>query len=110
MIGMEIIFVYITNPTQAWARKIAAHLIDKKLIACANMFPIESVYRGKGKMVQEKEWVMIGKTTDGNYAGTKREVEKIHPYEVPCVIKIPVQANTAYAAWLKKETTKKVGR
>ena len=47
---MSLIFVYVTNPSKDEARKIAGVLIKKKLIACTNIFPIESVYPWKGKM------------------------------------------------------------
>ena len=51
---MPLIFVYITNPTGTEAKRIARHLIKKKLIVCANIFPIESIYPWKGKIANEK--------------------------------------------------------
>ncbi|MBI4738161.1 divalent-cation tolerance protein CutA [Candidatus Woesearchaeota archaeon] len=104
---IKIIFIYVTNPARRVARMVANTLIGKRLIACANIFPIESVYRWKGKVVHEKEWVMIGKTLETHYNSIKKEVEKMHPYDIPCIAKIPAQANKAYKNWVAKEIAKK---
>lgn len=96
------VFVYITNPTKAEAEKIAKHLLKKKLIACANIFPIDSLYRWKGRVVRNKEFVLIVKTTKSNFERVRREVESVHSYSIPCIIKIPVSPNKKYYKWLKE--------
>jgi periplasmic divalent cation tolerance protein len=103
---MNFILVYITNPTIEEARKIAKHLLEKKLIACANIFPITSLYWWEGKIADEKEFVLIAKTSEDNYEKVKNEVEKIHSYSTPCIIKIPVSSNKKYFDWLKTEIKK----
>ena len=100
---MNFIFVYITNPTKQEARKIAKYLLKKKLIACANIFSINSLYWWKGKIADEGEFVLIAKTLEKNFKKVKEEVEKIHSYSIPCIIKIPVSANEKYFKWLKSE-------
>jgi periplasmic divalent cation tolerance protein len=97
------ILVYITNPTRDEAKKIAKHLIEKKLIACANIIQIESIYRWEGKLNDEPEFVIIGKTSEKNYEKIKEEVVKIHSYDTPCIAKIPVEFNEKYSEWLKGE-------
>ena len=99
----DFIFVYITNPSKEAARKISKHLLDKHLIACANLFPIESIYRWKGKIKEEKEYALIVKTLDKHFGRIKREVETTHPYSIPCIVKIPVSSNLKYFTWIKKE-------
>ena len=100
--------IYITNPTKREAKKIAKYLIEKKLIACANIFgPVNSIYHWKGKIVDEKEFVLIAKTTDTKFAKIKKEVEKIHPYTIPCIIKIPAASNEKYFTLLKSELKRK---
>jgi len=103
---MNFILVYITNPTKNEAVKIAKFLLNKKLIACANIFPISSLYWWKKKIAEEKEWVLIAKTIDKNFIKIKNGVEKIHSYSVPCLIKIPVFANKKYFNWLKRNISK----
>jgi len=101
----KLIYLYITNPDLKTARRMAELLLDAKLIACANIFQnVESVYPWKGKRVREKEVILIAKTTADKYAAVKKLVEKNHPYTIPCVVKIPVEANTAYGHWLRKQT------
>ena len=100
---MNFIFIYITNPTKAEARRVAKHLLKKKLIACANIFPVESFYWWKGKITNENEYVLIAKTTKNKFEKVKREVEKIHSYTIPCIIKIPVSSNEKYFKWLKAQ-------
>ena len=100
---MNFIFVYITNPTKREARKIAKFLLEKRLIACANIFPIESLYWWKRKIENEKEFVLIAKTTKENFEKVKKEVEKIHSYSIPCIVKIPVSSDKKYFDWLKGE-------
>ncbi|MEK6964108.1 MAG: divalent-cation tolerance protein CutA [Nanoarchaeota archaeon] len=99
---MTLILVYVTNPSLAVARRITKHLLSKKLIACANLFPspIYSMYTWKGKLKQGKEWLAILKTSSSKFEAVKKEIEKIHPYEVPCIVKIPTSANKAFEKWV----------
>jgi len=97
------VLVYITNPTKKWAEKIAKVLLKKRLIVCSNIFEIESFYWRRRKIEKAEEFVLIGKTIEKKYKKIKKEVEKIHPYEVPCVLKIKAEANKGYLNWLKSE-------
>lgn len=97
------IFIYITNPSLEEAKKIAKHLLEKKLVACTNIFPINSLYWWEGKIADENEFVTIAKTTEENFEKVKTEVEKIHPYTIPCITKIPVSSNEKFFNWLKSE-------
>lgn len=99
----KIIIVYITNPNMAVAKKVAEHLLKKRLIGCANFWPVNSVYSWKGKIANEKEVVALVKSTPANWNRIKIEVKKIHPYSVPCVIKLPAEANAEFAQWVNKE-------
>ncbi|RLG70152.1 MAG: divalent-cation tolerance protein CutA [Candidatus Iainarchaeum archaeon] len=101
---MSLIFVYITNPSKEDAIKIAKHLLEKRLIACANIMPISSLYWWEGKIAEENEFLLIGKTTAEKFEQVKEAVKQIHPYRIPCIAKIDVEANKEFEAWLKKET------
>lgn len=95
--------VFITNPNKKEANRIAMHLLKKRLIACANIFPISSVYWWKGKIEKAKEYAILAKTLEKNYEKIKREVKNIHSYTVPCIIKINAECNEEYGEWLRKE-------
>lgn len=60
------------------------------------------MYTWKGKLTQGKEWVTILKTASSRFEAVKKEIEKIHPYEVPCILKIPASANKAFEKWVKE--------
>ena len=96
----DICFVYITNPTYDTAREIARTLLEKRLISCANIYPITSLYWWEGKISEEGEVVVIGKTIVSKYAAVREAVELSHPYKIPCVIKLMVEANPSYHSWL----------
>jgi periplasmic divalent cation tolerance protein len=105
----DFIFVYITNQSEQEATKIAKYLVKKKLIACANIYTnVKSIYPWKGKIADEKESVLIVKTTEANFENIKNEVEKIHSYTTPCIVKIPVSSNKKYFDWLKNEIKEQV--
>lgn len=101
---MGFIAIYITNSSQEAAQKLVAHLLAKKMVACANIFPITSAYWWQGHIENEQEWVALVKTRTANWEAVQSEVEKEHPYDVPCIMKIAVTANAAYEAWIEKAT------
>ena len=96
------IFIYVTAPP-AEAKNIALHLLQKKLIACANLFPIQSLYRWEGKIKDEQESVLILKTTPDYFPKVKQEILNIHSYKVPCIAKLNVKVNAAYAQWIQQQ-------
>ena len=101
---MSLILIYVTNPSRIVARRIAKHLLKKKLIACANIYNsgVHSLYSWKGKIAEEKEVPMILKTVPKNWERVKAEIEKVHPYSIPCIIKIPASANRVFEDWVKE--------
>lgn len=100
---MRFIIIYITYPDLKTAKKIVASLMENRLIACGNFFPIQSIYWWKGKIKNSKEVVSILKTKKENWEKVKSAVAKLHPYETPCIIKIAVSANNNYESWINKE-------
>lgn len=97
------ILVYITNPDKKTALKVSYHLLEKRLIGCANIFKIQSLYWWKGKIENSGEYVVIAKTIDKNYSKIEKEIRKVHPYTIPCILKIKVdKINKDYLSWLIK--------
>ncbi len=101
---MGFIAVYITHENVEEARKVVSHLLEKKLIACANSFPIESTYWWQGAVQTAHEVVSLVKTRSENWETVRSEVEKIHPYDVPCIMRFDVEANDAYESWIGDST------
>jgi len=106
---MEPLFVYTTFPDADVAAEVAQALLKKKLIACANILPsMRSLYVWKGALEDEKESVMILKTTAEKYDALEKEILKLHPYDIPCVVALPIEAgNEAYLEWIAQQTGSK---
>ena len=103
MLKMSFIFIYITAPNKREARKIAEAVITNKLAGCANFFPMTSIYRWKGKLHHGSEVILILKTIAGKAPLVKKVIEKMHPFETPCITLIPVKPNQKYARWLQEQ-------
>lgn len=97
------VLVYITCKNKAEAKKISLALLKKRLIACSNIFPIASMYWWNKKIINDKEYVILAKTTEKNYKKIEKEVKKIHSYKIPAIIKINAKTNKDYEKWVKKE-------
>jgi periplasmic divalent cation tolerance protein len=85
--------------------RIARHLLDKNLIACANLVPqIQSIYRWKKKIVSEKECWVILKSTRELFPALRIEVEKQHSYTLPELIALPIiDGSPNYLNWVTGE-------
>ncbi len=91
---MKFILIYTTYKNMEEAQKVAGLLLNEKLIACANFFPITSTYSWKGKVETAEEIVAILKTMAENWQTVRDAVLADHSYETPCVIKLAeVEAN-----------------
>ena len=99
---MSFAIVYITHEEKNAAKALTDQLLKEKLIACANIFPITSAYWWKGAVANEDEWVSIVKTPLSHWDRLVKRVEALHPYEVPCIMKIEVEANRSYEDWIRE--------
>ncbi len=102
----QIRLVYVTTPDRAIARAIAQDVVVSGLAACANILPgMESVYRWQGKVERADETVLILKCVAAGFDALAARVRSLHPYEVPCIIALPVTEGTPdYLAWLVQES------
>jgi periplasmic divalent cation tolerance protein len=98
----EIRIVLCTFPDAASARQIGTALVEKQLAACVNLIPaVESVYRWQGRLETAAEVLAVIKTSAAAFPDLKRELAKLHPYEIPEIIAIePAAVTENYASWL----------
>src|ERR1700691_931214 len=90
------------------AKKIARAVVGQRLAACANIVtsPVQSVYRWKGKVESAKEFLLIIKTTRARFAKLKAEVKRLHSYDAPEIIALPIAAGaTDYLNWISMSVT-----
>lgn len=97
--------VLVTCPTVALARKIARAVVQKRLAACVNVVrsPVESFYTWKGKLETAREHLLLIKTTTTRLPQLEREVKRLHTYDVPEFIALPITEGSAeYLSWLEE--------
>lgn len=88
------------------AKKFSRNMLEKKLVACCNFFPVESMYLWEGDIQQEHEILMLCKSSKEKYSKIKDFAEKNHPYDIPLVESWDIDnINLPYINWLKKEIT-----
>jgi len=96
--------VLVTCGSRSEAKKIARAVVDKRLTACVNVVsaPVESLYRWKGKVETAREFLLIVKTTPRRFEALQAEILRLHSYDMPEVIALPVKAGSKpYLQWVK---------
>jgi periplasmic divalent cation tolerance protein len=96
------ILVLSTCAAEADAERLARALLDTRLAACVNVLPgVRSFYRWKGEIESEVEFMLIIKTSRDLFPALRAEIEKLHPYELPELLALPVLAGAEnYLSWL----------
>lgn len=100
--SMSFITIYTTHASEAAAQNIVDGLIERRLIACANVFAIQSAYWWEGAVAREGEWVALVKTIPEHWEAVRDWVEAAHPYDLPCIMRTEVSANRAYEDWIRE--------
>jgi periplasmic divalent cation tolerance protein len=102
----ETVILYTTWPDAETAQAVGTEVVEQALAACANIFaPMMSIYRWDGAVEQATEIPMILKTTRSQVQALRDLVLARHPYEVPCVLALPVDAagsSPAFLAWISQ--------
>lgn len=101
---MAFLLFYVTHPDEETARRIAGEVVQMRLAACSNIFPISSTYWWEGAVQQENEWVSILKTRLELEQILEAAIRERHPYDVPCILRHEVRANADYEHWITTAT------
>ena len=101
------IIIYITCKDEDEAKKISRHLLDLRLIACANFFPVQSMYWWQSEITEDNEIALLCKSRKDCFEEIKKEVESIHSYDIPLIEFWSVDGvNKNYFEWMKGELKK----
>jgi periplasmic divalent cation tolerance protein len=89
------------------AVQVARGLVEKRLAACVNIIAgARSIYRWKGSIEDSPEWLLVIKSRRGLFPALREEIARLHTYEVPEAIAVPVvEGSGSYLAWLDRELT-----
>jgi periplasmic divalent cation tolerance protein len=99
--------VLVTCGSLPESRKIARAVVARHLAACVNILtvPVESLYTWKGKLERSREYLLLIKTTAKRLKALEREVLRLHSYETPEFLVLPIAAGSkAYLRWLAQNT------
>jgi periplasmic divalent cation tolerance protein len=106
MTKKDIWVVYSTFGTREEALSVAQILLEKRLIACANLYDnTVSLYRWEGAIAKEQEVVMMAKTTGEQLQPAMDAIKSLHSYQLPCITAYPVaEGFPPFLQWVRDET------
>jgi periplasmic divalent cation tolerance protein len=98
--------VLVTAPSAEKAAEIGRAAVSERLAACAKVVPgIRSIYWWEGKVQDEPEALLVLKTTRARFEALRDRVLALHPYQVPEVVALPIDAGSEeYLEWIARET------
>lgn len=100
----DLLLVQTTVNKAEQAEAIAQLLVAENLCACVQVgAPVSSVYRWRGRVEHEREYLVTAKTTRPRCAALHARLLQVHPYERPEIIVAAVQADAAYAGWVEEQ-------
>jgi periplasmic divalent cation tolerance protein len=99
----EYIQIFVSFPSKSSAGKISKQLLKERLVACIQIFPINSAFWWQGKIENAKEWLCIIKTKKRAYKKIEKLIKQLHSYSVPEIISFEVQdGNKDYLKWISE--------
>ena len=103
---MQAIIVYVTTKDTAEARAIGETLVKEKLAACANILDnMQSLYHWNGELACDSEAVLLLKSKENLADPIIERIKKLHSYECPCIICLPIiNGHTEYLNWIAENT------
>jgi periplasmic divalent cation tolerance protein len=101
----DYIQVFTTTETKEEAEKKAQALVQERLAGCVQIIgKISSLYVWKNKVEKVEEWLCLIKSEKRLYLELEKTIKKMHPYETPQIIAVPILAGSMeYLEWLEKE-------
>ncbi len=99
-------FIYVTAGSRDEATQLGRMLVERRLVACANVLDgMSAIYWWQGRVEESSEAILIAKTTSDHVAAVTEAIRERHSYECPCVIALPItEGSAAYLDWVHDET------
>lgn len=105
VLHMALVDMFVTCVNDAEARAIRAALLDEKLIACGNTWPVSSAFRWNGKVEEAVEVMLLVKTTDDRLAEATALIGELHSYDLPAITIVRVEATSSeFESWVIDST------
>lgn len=106
MTSVDARVVLVTAPNETVARSLVRQLVEERVVACGTIVPgVASIYRWDGDIQEDTEALVVFKATAGAMERLLSRVPELHPYDVPEVLALPVEAgHVPYLQWLVEST------
>ncbi|MCP9627943.1 divalent-cation tolerance protein CutA [Rhodopseudomonas palustris] len=100
--------VMVTAPNKEEAERLAIATLEARLAACVQIQAITSHYWWDGKITSDAEQLLLFKTLPEKFAALRDLIGKLHSYDTPEIIQVPVTAGAEkYLGWLRREVAAK---
>jgi len=87
--------------------EIARKLVEARIAACVNVGNVKSIYWWQGKIEEDDEEILVIKTRLELVDKIVEYVKRIHPYQVPEIIILPIIGGyEEYLRWVRENTRK----
>ena len=94
-----------TFPRKKDAERIAKELVKRRLAACVQIIPANSVYRWNGSIKNDREVICMIKGRRKDFERVECAIKELHSYEVPEIISVRMDGGSRdYMAWLADST------
>ena len=94
-----------TFPDKEAAKNAAHLLVEKRLAACVQLLPIESVYSWQGKVCDEPEVMLVIKSRTALFGEIAAAIKSTHTYETPQIVQLPITDGLPeYLRWIEENT------
>lgn len=88
-------------------KAIAHALVEKRLAACVQVMPVDSVYRWAGVVEEAAEHLLLCKIRQADYAAVEAAIRERHGYDLPEIVAVPItEGARSYLAWIAAATTR----
>jgi len=101
----DFVVIYTTTCSKEDAKRISKHLVEEKLAGCVQITgPIQSTYRWDDNIEIDEEWLCSIKSRKDLIVEVEKAIRKIHPYDVPEIVALPIIGGSDdYLTWLKDQ-------
>ena len=102
---MNPVEITVTCGTVEEASQIMHAVVEQRLAACGQTWPIRSCYRWAGKVVTDEEHILLMKSVDMHFSAVCKVIRLLHSYELPSIVMIPLTGyGPGYLEWLLEAT------
>lgn len=111
MRGDDVVVMLTSVGTEEQGLDVGEALVDRGQAACVNMVPsVRSIYRWKGKVCEDTEYILIIKTLARHFKGVAETIREINTYELPEILSFSVRdAEARFCEWIVKGVAKEAG-